>query len=759
MQSSLPSIYSPSSSYAKAFLAIVNRPGIFSSTDIGGGTAGSEPQRRPDEGGLSFKVFTLDRDDVLQTLHDHSSSASSSETTAGKEAMGPFHNEATDDEVMFDDLDADNAFSPMSVDDRYQPHVHAFGDKAPASSAKSGHVSYVNGDSDQCSYRYDEDVGAFNKMFADISLTENIQFNIGKPGQASSSSSSSSLQASRKTPSKKPSSRKKSAPHASTRVGNDDVNADALHEQMAGDEPPLWWKHATKVGNSEEAVRSNQGSRVFTDSVFRDAAVGDSGAEEEEFEDIAIPEQTAPASKGPPNKGVGGELNDRSMVHLANMYSKQGKDLYSSGCYEKALDAYDRCMKIAPPGWFERATALGNRAAVLVMLHRFVEAVNDCDEALRLDSNMVKLLVRKGRALLRLGHFNPAEESLSRVLEFNVRDLLTPREALDDDLLQATFDSLENNKSNAKLGLKDLQKLRELTSFLMASEGQMKHREVLKAADDLLKLSPCYRIAHLSKAAAMCELLQFDEAKQFVEELTRRTDPTTQRLYAHPSARIPCPRLVDLQWTECKADRSLAADLPAIAQFVLCAGSELGRIYLRMLKNVSFNRSYSADVMHKVAALLRALEVALSTEDKAESWSWVSAELDKVQCLLSLKTTADEQFKGRQFKAALMKYTNCLKVSVLIASRQAVVACLLLRTSSVCGIRVDQLDPSALRWNAIICSNRAAANMSLGMHSDAISDCNQAIQKDPDFSKAYLRRARAYRVSTIGLQSRACVDK
>jgi hypothetical protein len=36
--------------------------------------------------------------------------------------------------------------------------------------------------------------------------------------------------------------------------------------------------------------------------------------------------------------------------------------------------------------------------------------------------------------------------------------------------------------------------------------------------------------------------------------------------------------------------------------------------------------------------------------------------------------------------------------------------------------------------------------MSLGMHSDAVQDCNQAIQKDPDFAKAFLRRARAYRV-------------
>ncbi len=59
------------------------------------------------------------------------------------------------------------------------------------------------------------------------------------------------------------------------------------------------------------------------------------------------------------------------------------------------------------------------------------------------------------------------------------------------------------------------------------------------------------------------------------------------------------------------------------------------------------------------------------------------------------------------------------------------------------------MDPSARKWNAIIFSNRAAAHMSLGMHTDAVTDCHHAIQKDPDFSKAYLRRARAYRVRTV----------
>lgn len=62
------------------------------------------------------------------------------------------------------------------------------------------------------------------------------------------------------------------------------------------------------------------------------------------------------------------------------------------------------------------------------------------------------------------------------------------------------------------------------------------------------------------------------------------------------------------------------------------------------------------------------------------------------------------------------------------------------------GVCRQQVDPSARKWNAILYSNRAAAHMALGMHADAAQDCNQAIAKDPDFSKAYLRRARAYRV-------------
>lgn len=40
--------------------------------------------------------------------------------------------------------------------------------------------------------------------------------------------------------------------------------------------------------------------------------------------------------------------------------------------------------------------------------------------------------------------------------------------------------------------------------------------------------------------------------------------------------------------------------------------------------------------------------------------------------------------------------------------------------------------------------NRAAANMMLLKYDDVIKDCNLAIVMDPTFSKAYVRKAKAY---------------
>ena len=46
-----------------------------------------------------------------------------------------------------------------------------------------------------------------------------------------------------------------------------------------------------------------------------------------------------------------------------------------------------------------------------------MEVLDDCDTALREDPSLLRLHVRKGKALLKLGNFAQADEALRRVLE------------------------------------------------------------------------------------------------------------------------------------------------------------------------------------------------------------------------------------------------------------------------------------------------------------------------------------------------------
>lgn len=56
------------------------------------------------------------------------------------------------------------------------------------------------------------------------------------------------------------------------------------------------------------------------------------------------------------------------------------------------------------------------------------------------------------------------------------------------------------------------------------------------------------------------------------------------------------------------------------------------------------------------------------------------------------------------------------------------------------------MDPEAFTWNAVMYGNRAAALMRLELYSEAVADCSQAIDRDPLYYRAHLRRARAYKV-------------
>ena len=449
-------------------------------------------------------------------------------------------------------------------------------------------------------------------------------------------------------------------------------------------------------------------------------------------------DKTAPSAKeasGDPHPNLNQQAfhNDNSLSGLADMYSKQGKDLYSQCMYEKALEVFTKALRVGPPKWEGRSSNLGNRAATYVMLSRFVEAVDDCDQALRLDPTAIKLHVRKAKSLMRLGHFSPAEEVYQYVLNLRGADLVSYIDAQSKEKLGTSMDEdsaarfrkeqtavvaeqLEFNKQEALSGMKELALLRQLMKNLVQMEGQQNHLETLGTSDEILKRSPFCKIAHMAKANGLSEMMRFEEAKHFIEETVTTTPESIQRLEKHPSAGSVFPNFTSLTWREIVVTSTAHVATKSVVSAMLYMGSDLAQIYLICLKNQKLNRTCSADIMAKVLAILADLLAKLNSADLVDAWQWVITENEKLEKLMNFKNTADQQFKSKSYRAALLNYANALKT-----------------------------DFSAKKWNAILYCNRAASNMALENHKDALMDCHNAIAKDPDYARAYLRRARAYK--------------
>jgi tetratricopeptide (TPR) repeat protein len=291
-----------------------------------------------------------------------------------------------------------------------------------------------------------------------------------------------------------------------------------------------------------------------------------------------------------------------------------------------------------------------------------MESVDDCDDALRLDSTLIKLHIRKGKCLLRMGHWNAVEAAFTRALELSINEFLpivTP--PMDADTQAAFEQTIDSVKMEAKAGLRDLEKLRNAVKELITAEANMEWEKVLKISDDILRKSLVNRAAQISKAGAFNELNRFEEAKSFMEEITSKAAVSIQSLYAHSKAILPCPNLVDLVWEETK-NSGLRVNIIGIKNMILCMGHDLGYIYLISLKNIKANRNFSAEVMMKILALLGELDSTIDNEEKKETWQWVVKEFSRLKELIEMKNTADQQFKAKSFVSALQTYTASLKV-------------------------------------------------------------------------------------------------
>lgn len=86
-----------------------------------------------------------------------------------------------------------------------------------------------------------------------------------------------------------------------------------------------------------------------------------------------------------------------SPVKAAEEVKRVGNEMYKKGLFSEALKLYDKAIALSPTN----AAYRSNRAAALTGLARIGEAVEECEEALRLDPNYGRAHHRLALLLIR----------------------------------------------------------------------------------------------------------------------------------------------------------------------------------------------------------------------------------------------------------------------------------------------------------------------------------------------------------------------
>jgi DnaJ family protein C protein 7 len=326
-----------------------------------------------------------------------------------------------------------------------------------------------------------------------------------------------------------------------------------------------------------------------------------------------------------------------------------------------------------------------------MMLDRYVEAIEDCDKAISIMPRFLRLLDRKGRALLKIGKISEAEETF--------RELMKSCQEVEGE---------DNLKRDAVVGL-ELATEATLLIDKLSVWSSPDHRGFLLQCEQLLAICTQFRFAQVFKMIAMCRLCMWEDAKAYAESVISSTHSTIQRIFSSEAA-FGSPPTQQLLWH--LVPSGLNVDTAAVGRAILCMGPDLAKIYVRVLKNIDVVQSYPNKAMENLIAALATLGFLSNKKE----WSWVLFHSTRLSEYADIKTVADEKFRSSQYFEAAALYGEALKK-----------------------------DHEAVRWNALLHCNRAAAYLNAEKFSEAIEDCNQALSLDKTLILSFLRRARAHK--------------
>ncbi|XP_073406550.1 sperm-associated antigen 1 [Dendrobates tinctorius] len=191
----------------------------------------------------------------------------------------------------------------------------------------------------------------------------------------------------------------------------------SIPEQHADILPPIrTYANGPATNKHKEKEFHSSGSKVPRDyrdwdkfDIEKELSEIDKRKENKEQSKTAVKTTATKIKKTVNTIGIGPEQKR----FLGEREKEKGNEAFRSGDYDEAISYYSRSLSILPS-----SAAYNNRAQAWIMLKKWQNAVNDCEQALDVEPDNVKALFRRAVANKNLRNFQAASSDLKTVLLF-----------------------------------------------------------------------------------------------------------------------------------------------------------------------------------------------------------------------------------------------------------------------------------------------------------------------------------------------------
>ena len=448
----------------------------------------------------------------------------------------------------------------------------------------------------------------------------------------------------------------------------------------------------------------------------------------------------------------------------AERLKQRGNIKYNSEDYTSAIRLYGRAVRLVP----DNPTYLLNRAAALIMVERYEDAISDSMEATRTNPMLVKGYLRAGRSMLALGRTTDAREQFQKCVWTR-----PTREAMDPK-------TLERIHSEAQNGLRQVisleTHLRECASLLRQARNVhgvgVGHKEENAGGKTSTTRNNSSRKKKIRRPTD-------------VDRRASQILATEALKHAESAAALATGSVEPLR---CRIGAMLAnATFPAFERAVTTCRSEQQRRASKYARAVaSMETVYDSSEVDGAEDMLERMRIVHAVESATlsllegralhlcgdlpgservlhKAHTTLRSQIDvcnpeAVVPSLNMMSAADRRRKSQR-AGIVAGRRNMMRLQSELTSEQRTVRDM--QTRRECGntefrnvkyakaydayTGALSVDPCHEAYNAILYCNRAAALMMLGLFSEAMNDCDEALKRRTYYPKARQRRANALR--------------